>query len=490
MYTNQYWLGSEASFREAEANLAKVQAHQAAHPGEDEKEEETPYLNIVDGVGIVTVQGSLYDGTFGRIGQWFGVTGYGDIQNALVKAVSSPDVQSILMVYKSGGGAVSGVNETAALIMNVDKIKPVFAYTPSTMASAALWLGLAARKVYASNTAVVGSIGVLSMVVSYHRQLKEEGIDAVVIRSGKYKALGHGADPMSDLAVESAQAQIDYMGTLFLEYAAERRGMAASAADTRFGQGRTFVGEQAKAVGLIDDVVGYSQAFQNAKASVPPDNKPKLFAAAGPRADAGADMADNLPEPKGQSSMPKLNHIPSADELLAMANGVDLTEGEDKPAATAPATGEPAADAPEADAPEADTEVAATLAQTQKDLAETALKLSAAQTELDSLKAQLADAATAKAAADTVTASLANIVRASVKSMSLPLNKPTDTLAEATPEQLVAAHTEVVALFKAKIKVGGAAAPSKQTEAEKSSATAINPMFAAAAHLNKQRKGL
>ena len=185
--------------------------------------------------------------------------------------------------------------------------------------------------------------------------------------------------------------------------------------------------------------------------------------------------------------MSKTTHIPSADELLAMANGVDLTEGEQKPAATTPAAdGEqnPAADAP-ADAPAAD---AAKLA---ADLATASAALETANTELAALKAQLTDAATAKTAADTVTASLAGIVKTAVKSMSLPLNKATDSLDAATPEQLVAAHAEVSALFKAKIKVGGVAAPVKETAAENqdSNVTAINPMFAAAAHLNKQRKG-
>lgn len=469
MPTSTLWLGSESSYLEAQAALAKVQEYQAGHPSEDEEDDESPYMSIVDGVAIITVQGSLLDGTFGRIGQWFGITGYGDIQQALVQAVKSPNVASVLMVYKSGGGAVAGINETQQLIRNVDAVKPVFAYSPSTMCSAALWAGVSARKVFASDTAVVGSIGVLSMVVSRHRQLKEDGIDAVIVRSGKYKALGHPVDPMSDEAVEELQAQIDYLGKVFLDHVADRRGVTAAAADARFGQGRTFVGEQAKSVGLIDDVVTYGQAFQTAKAAAPTDNKTRVFASANT---ARADIAHNTEQPKGQNTMPN-PHIPSEAELLAMANGI-VPDAEEQSAAKT------------ADENDAAAQLTAATAQAE----ELKAQLAAATAELQTAKEQLEAATSAKTALEAVTASLTGIVKASIKSMSLPLNKSTDTVEALTPEQTVQAHAEVSKLFKDKIKVGGVAAPSKTTaEDTPSQPVAINPLFAAAAHLNKQRKG-
>jgi signal peptide peptidase SppA len=483
---NNLWMGTVDTYEAALAALIKCEDYRAKNPKasmDDESDPDySPYLSVVDGVGIVTVNGSLVDGEYGVIGTWFGITGYGDIQKALVAAVRNADVKSILLVVKSGGGHVAGVSETAKFIENVDKVKPVIAFSPSTMASAALWLGLGARETYVSNTAISGSIGTITVMVSRYRQLQEDGIDTEVIRSGKYKALGNPAEPLSELAKEETQRTIDYLGDLFLGYVAERRGVNKIAADAKFGQGRTFVGEQAVAVGLVDGVTSYTQAFLTSKSKVVTDNSRRVV---GATIDAGGNTDDNAKQLEG-----KPMHIPTPEELAAMAAGIDLkAETPAKPAelpngqVAAASTEEAAAAVPSAEE---------ALATANEQLAEVTASLATATAELEAFKTK---AETLQATLDSqaeAVAGLTDIVRATIKTMSLPFNLETGALAELAGTDLVAKHKEISELFKSKVKAGGVAAATRETkeDAERQTQTAtVNPLFLAAAQLNSRTKG-
>jgi signal peptide peptidase SppA len=483
---NKFWMGGEGTYEAAMLAVAKCEDYRANNPkagyGEEDDPNVSPYLSVVDEVGIVTIQGSLVDGEYGRMGIWYGVTGYGDIQKALVAAVRNADVKSILMVVKSGGGAVSGVSETAKFIESVDKVKPVVTYSPSTMASAALWLGLAAREAYISSTTIAGSIGTITVMASRYRQLQEDGIDTTVVRSGKYKALGHMAEPLSELAQQETQSTIDYLSDIFLTYVAERRGVNKVAADTKFGQGRTFVGEQALAVGLVDGVSSYTQAFVSAKSKVVPDNSRRVV---GATIAAVANTADNANQLEG-----KPMHIPTPEELAAMAAGIDL-KAEAATSAAPEAGTAPASTAPAAEAPTVET-LTAKLAEAEQAQAGTVKALADVTAEAETLKATAATLQATLDAQAEATAGLTEIVRATIKTMSLPFNLETGVLAELAGTDLVAKHKEISDLFKSKVKAGGVAAAARESkeDAEKQTQTAtVNPLFLAAAQLNSRTKG-
>jgi signal peptide peptidase SppA len=484
---NKFWMGTEDSYEAAMLAVAKCEDYKAKDPkagyGEEDDPNHSPYLSVVDEVGIVTVQGSLVDGEFGIMGTWFGITGYGDIQKALVAAVRNADVKSVLMVIKSGGGAVSGVSETAKFIENVDKVKPVTVYSPSTIASAALWLGLAARETLISSTTIAGSIGTITVMASRYRQLQEDGIDTAVIRSGKYKALGNMAEPMSELAQEETQRTVDYLSDIFLSYVAERRGVNKIAADTKFGQGRTFVGEQALAVGLVDGVSSYTQAFVSSKSKVVPDNSRRVV---GATIDAVSNTADNANQLEG-----KPMHIPTPEELAAMAAGIDLKAEAATSAKPEAGTAPAASTAQSQEAPTVET-LTAQIADAQRVQAETLQALADATTEAETLKATAATLQSTLDSQAEATAGLTEIVRATIKTMSLPFNLETGALAELAGTDLVAKHKEISELFKSKVKAGGVAAATRETkeDAEKQTQTAtVNPLFLAAAQLNSRTKG-
>jgi signal peptide peptidase SppA len=211
-------------------------------------------FDLQGNLAIIPVKGSLSN----RGPEWlteFGITPYSFIRNALVDAAEHPKVETILLDIDSGGGSASGVSDIGALIGKVNQVKPVAAYTGGMMASAAYWIGASAGEIAASATADVGSIGVIATHMSLAKMLENEGVDATVIRAGKYKALASPYEPLSEEAKSQIQGQLDTLYELFVDHVAQSRNMSAGQARS-VAEGREYIGKQALDAGLIDKIAG------------------------------------------------------------------------------------------------------------------------------------------------------------------------------------------------------------------------------------------
>ena len=143
------------------------------------------------------------------------------------------------------------------------------------------------------------------------------------------------------------------------------------------------------------------------------------------------------------------------EQLTAMAAGVTLEESPEASASTgsagdeAAATGNTASTETSAVTDPKDAEIA-----TLKSLLATATeKVTATEAEVETLKATVAST-------EGPLASVSEIVRASLKSMLIPLNADTKALATMDATALAAEHARVSALFKETFKVGAAASMS------------------------------
>ena len=475
----QLWAGTDESYQRWLEATVKAAAD-ANFKADREYDEEvlTKVLHIDGNVAVVNVTGSLIDGSAGWL-VYFGVTGYHDIRNALVKAVSDPNVGSILLNVRSGGGAVAGCHETSQLLARVNKVKPVITYTGSSMCSAALWLGSQASFSVASETAMVGSLGIIMVHADRSEQLKQEGIKATIIRVGSEKALASPYEPLSDQALEQLQSQADQLYAIFLGQVASGRGIDAATADTAFGQGREFIGKAAKKSGLVDAVGTYEDAMSKAqslskkpaggamKSRYGATNQNVVQVTA---STAAAMLADNGGSPQGNlmTNIQALSEV----QLAAMAAGIDLPEA--TAAAPAESTAAPAAAAAvegiAGTAPlvsETVTILQGMLAAANNDLVTARLEASKANNDLQSMQA-------AQTAAATQAEAMAEVVRASVRTMGLHFGVSKESVAAMSASEALAEHGRLSAMFRDKFKVGGVAAAAVKTETEATAAPAMS----------------
>lgn len=223
-----------------------------------------PLYHNQQGVGVVTIAGPLIAGNAGFMA-YFGVTGYGDIRQALTEAASDMDAKSIMLHVSSGGGQVDGCEDLAAFMRMVGKIKPMTTYADGAMCSAAYWAGSHGLHISTNQTSTVGSLGVVMVHMDRSEQFKQEGIKPTVIRAGKYKQLSNSVEPLSAEAKAELEEMAQTIYKVFITAVSQNRKVPYGVADQQMGQGREFLGRAAMSAGLVDALFTYEQALAYAK---------------------------------------------------------------------------------------------------------------------------------------------------------------------------------------------------------------------------------
>lgn len=427
-----------------------------------------PMWSLEGNTAVIDINGSLVAGSAG-FGRLFGVVGYSDIQQALSEVAMDKNAKSVLLNIASGGGQVDGLIDTGDMIRALDGVKPVMSYTGGNMASAAYWLGASARSIAASQTAQVGSIGTLIVHMERSQQLKADGINATVIRYGKYKALGNPLEPLSEDGKAQLQSLADASGKIFVDYVSGRRGMTATAFQKTAGEGRVFMGQDALDVGLVDAVSNMTGVMAQAKsldkAKAQPQNPPNSRKGVNMKLSKKTVLAiaAGLALDKLGLAEPEAN----LEGVKLEGDALALAETEAKEVAAAIDTRVTAATAP-LTAQVADLTAKAAAADAAKLAAEG--KVALAEAAATTLQNQL------KTSAE-IAAQGAEIIKASMSVMSVALGGAADVGAALVGSELLAEHAKMADSFKKKFPTGGVAAVAMQIKKPDQGASGATPMF-------------
>ena len=211
-----------------------------------------PY--VVDGIGVIPVVGVIGKG-LSPLEKMMGAADVNDIGDAIDAMAANPEVEKVAFHVSSPGGTVTGVEELANKVRNLEK--PTMAYTDTEAASAAYWIASAADRVLASKSATVGSIGVYLAIPDYSKAAEMAGIKMVVIKSGKFKGAGIEGTSLNADHVENLQASVDGIHADFKAAVLMKRKMVKAEAM----EGQTFSGKQAASQGLV---TGLADSFSEA----------------------------------------------------------------------------------------------------------------------------------------------------------------------------------------------------------------------------------
>lgn len=450
-----------------------------AYGGEGESAKRPPrLLKVSGGVATIRIAGSL-NNSDSWINEYIRAVGYPEIREAVVHAAQDASVKAIVLDIASGGGAVNGLADTGDLIASVDKIKPVTAFSDGAMMSAAYWLGASARHITISRNAEAGSVGVLAVQQEITKLLEKAGVTPTIFRSGKYKALGHPMEPLSELGREEIQASVDYSAGIFTQHVADRRGVSYQIAESKMGQGRVFPGERAleaglvDAIGTFDDVIGKAQKVKS---------KEKIG--------GGIAFGNSTSQYGANSEGTAVKTALTEQQLAALAEGAG-PEADAKGAAPANEDDEAAAAAAAkaaADKAAAEKE-AADKAAAEKEAAEKSDKdaggvvsylqgqLAEANAKVTELTIQARDAKAASEALSTSHAAMRAITVASVDRLRVALGHAAGAAEAMTDAELLAAHSTLRDQFEKKFKAGGVAAVSSAGSADKDGKSApVDPV--------------
>lgn len=218
-----------------------------------------PY-QVVDGVAVISVSGTLIH-NLGIIQPFWGMTGYDGIIARVQAAIADPEVKGILMDMDTPGGEVAGCFDAAQTIRSLAQEggKPLWALADDMACSAGMAIASAADRRLITQSAVMGSFGVVMAHQSYEGLLKESGVKVTLIHSGAHKVDGN---PYEDLSAEVLAAFQEKSDKLRQEFAALGSGhMGLSVEAVLATEAKTYRGQEAIDIGFADQLVNGNEAI-------------------------------------------------------------------------------------------------------------------------------------------------------------------------------------------------------------------------------------
>lgn len=213
----------------------------------------------IESIGVIKIQGTLADSQgFTILGSTVGVQQY---VNLVEQAIKDRSIKAVLLYVNSPGGTVSASEKLFYEIEKLAHKKTVVAYVEGYGASGAYMIMLPSRKIIASESSLVGSIGVYSVIMNYKGLLDKLGIKVYTFKSGRLKDVG---SPYRNMSAEDKRIYSSIIQEFFSVFK-NRVLKYRNITDQEVFTGRPYTSKEAKKVGLIDDIGTYDYAINVTK---------------------------------------------------------------------------------------------------------------------------------------------------------------------------------------------------------------------------------
>jgi protease IV len=217
-----------------------------------------PRIAVLYAVGVITSGESSYDSPQGE------VLGSDTIIRYLRKARADESIRAIVLRVDSPGGSAIASDVIWREVELTRAVKPVIASMSDVAASGGYYIAMPAHKIVAEPATLTGSIGVVMVKFVVDGTLKKLGMNMEAVSQGRYANLYSPIRPFSPEERAKIQEQMQATYDAFVEKAAAGRHTTPEKIDA-VAQGRVWTGQQAKEIGLVDELGGLDRALALAK---------------------------------------------------------------------------------------------------------------------------------------------------------------------------------------------------------------------------------
>lgn len=215
-----------------------------------------PNSNVVDlgydivpntSIAIVSLNGVILKNA-SLIEQWlFGAVDIDSFLEDVTAAFNDPKVETIVLNINTPGGDTTGLQEAAEAILEMSKTKQIVAFTDSLCASAGYYLANATDSIVVTNSAQIGCIGTMMLMYDTSAMFQQQGVKAILIKSGKFKGQGADGVPITDDMVAHYQGIVDQLSQEFFSAVTSQRDVSPDDM-----QGQIFLGSQSVKNNIAD----------------------------------------------------------------------------------------------------------------------------------------------------------------------------------------------------------------------------------------------
>lgn len=194
------------------------------------------------------------------------------VRSQLERAKEDDAVKAVVLQIESPGGNVAACQEIVNEIEQVEK--PIVVSLGTVAASGGYFISAKADKIVALPGTLTGSIGVIAQVANVKGLFEKLGIEMEVFTGGKHKDMYAGLRELTPEEQEIMQEMTDQFYDQFVQAVVEGRGLSEEQVRA-LATGQLYTGEQAKELGLIDELGGLNTAIDSA-ASLAGIEEPKV----------------------------------------------------------------------------------------------------------------------------------------------------------------------------------------------------------------------
>ncbi len=173
-------------------------------------------------------------------------------------------VKAVVLRVNSGGGSAYASEQIWHQVQLLREKKPVVVSMGGMAASGGYYIGCGADWIVAEQTTLTGSIGIFGMFPDASELLTQKlGVRFDAVGTNRNSGFGTMSRPFNDEEMGYLTRYIERGYALFLSRVAEGRGMDVSQVDS-VAQGRVWLGPDAAAIGLVDELGGLDAAVAKA----------------------------------------------------------------------------------------------------------------------------------------------------------------------------------------------------------------------------------
>ena len=211
-------------------------------------------LKTENTVAILYANGNITSGT--------GSSGIQDkyMVNQIEKLKNDDDIKAVVFRINSGGGSAYASEQIWKAIEDIKAEKPIVVSMGDMAASGGYYIACNANSIVAQPTTITGSIGIFGMIPNLEGTTNKIGVHTETVKTNEFADFGNLTRPFNEKEKELMQNYVETGYDLFLTRCAEGRNMDKETL-AQYAEGRVWTGNQAKEIGLVDELGGIEKAI-------------------------------------------------------------------------------------------------------------------------------------------------------------------------------------------------------------------------------------
>lgn len=216
-------------------------------------------------IAVLTLEGEIMPETYARFGSSGQTIGYSYVKK-IKELTEDNDVKAVVLRINSPGGSAFISEQIYEAVRQLNAKKPVVTSMGDVVASGGYYIASASSHIVAGRNTLTGSIGIFGLLQNASELARRAGVTLDVVKTNQFADFGSLSMMIQPIAPEQRaliQRQVERGYDTFLSRVAAGRKMSTEDVD-KVGQGRVWLGEKAKELGLVDELGGLQTAIAKA----------------------------------------------------------------------------------------------------------------------------------------------------------------------------------------------------------------------------------